>query len=1331
MQDGDGLGIREKYGLKTITNEQLKEIVRNIAAEYGHSEKSILHRLQELGVNTANLSESDFIAILKGRNGSYETLDAGRREEWQQTNNNRSGDLRGENQETGFGASRVNQQGINAYFNTKALQGESRLQGNFGNSESNQRTGEITVKTTYDGTNDARYQNADNERVEEWNKKGWEEVAKELGAKSAKDFLDNTRFFRTKEGTVYGFVYKGEIYLDPDIADANAVVHEYTHLWAEMTRQKDTKFWDDIKQKMRKLPVWKEITQNPAYANLKSEDSIAEEVLATYSGRRGNERINEMMQRIDREMPNKTDREVAKTALQKLRNVLNEFWKKVGELFHIKNKTPEQIADMVLTDLLNGVNPNASAVTLGEQNQSITENISRKNDDIRMMAASSTQGDNTKTVPDAKEQAKWVQQNKESLLSTYRQKQEERKQSNVIDPDEVRKLLAPLGYTVDNIPSYKEAGDWLTTEIFKEQLKQAVAQGKTTFTIVAGAPASGKSTATRGEQLQKDLKESGVVYDAPFNSLSSYQGAIEEARKAGIKNINVIIVYNDPATTISNSIQRAINTGRTCPLSYMLGCFAKNIGKIQTLQELYGDSVNFKYIDNAQNNGGREVSHEEALQWNYEITDELFETFKQKVKENEELTERQKEAILQGVPQRNNVGELSETTEGNRGDVGLGSGSLLRGDQQRVGLSPDQSQVESSQDAINNDISRFEENEAQQTTNHLNVFKLRKARVDYLTQDLRMRKAEGKLTKTKAMKVVADFNRSHGTKFRLMPDLTAAEPLPPSDITDYIPTKEKPSTSDELNEMYGFLKQLFPGIKMIVYSPELFAATKTQRGLAPTAEAFIQGDTIAVPNDLQNVDILIEEYIHPFMRMMERERPDIFIELLEDAQTHFPQLHKDIEETYFEFSQATRNQELVTQALSRHFREQTGKGHTEHNAFNDLVKRFIRFVQDLLGIQKSLKGRKNVIIPLNQLKSIYTLADMATVLNTEGISFDVSSEFGNDNVTYHLGTEETTNNTEAVSQFVWARTSTNNYEVSSAGDKRFSALYATFKPGTIIEGQDVGGKTIENVYQKVIKKSGKGKAPSGDSMLNIEQWAGAFEGTTNDLVGILPKELIDKMYDLYFGDGTLTKQDFEDFSYYVGYLPLWQKWAEQNPDLIQELKQMAAGKVLTDKFASTRVSQARALTDILNTTQGEFGNDNVTYHLETEETASNNVEVNSSKQNNYDSEQIFNHLPGVHQSKRIQIVSNPNSHLREQENKLAVVAYRTRTTDQHFGNPFMKRAEDGENVKNFIDWITTDKFANVEPNRRAWIISQLNDGWMKGKPIYYGNTDAAKKDARR
>ena len=280
----------------------------------------------------------------------------------------------------------------------------------------------------------------------------------------------------------------------------------------------------------------------------------------------------------------------------------------------------------------------------------------------------------------------------------------------------------------------------------------------------------------------------------------------------------------------------------------------------------------------------------------------------------------------------------------------------------------------------------------------------------------------------------------------------------------------------------------------------------------------------------------------------------------------------------------------------------------------------------------------------------------------------------------------------------WARTATNSYEVSTQGDSRFSALRAKFKPGTIIDGVDVGGRTIEDVYQSVIKKSRKGQAPSKGSKLyrtsvssytgNItpnadtifvfgsnpegrhgagaakvarEQFDAIYgqgEGLQGNAYALPTKDLrvkknnslrsisseqiiesIKKLYetarqnpdkqfkvayrntdkasfngytglemiDMFLKAGSipanivfskewvdtgrfnLSREGLEDFSYTEGYLPLWQEWAKQNPELIQELREKSSGKVLTDKFANTRVSQARALAEILNSTSDNKG----------------------------------------------------------------------------------------------------------------------------------------------
>ena len=376
----------------------------------------------------------------------------------------------------------------------------------------------------------------------------------------------------------------------------------------------------------------------------------------------------------------------------------------------------------------------------------------------------------------------------------------------------------------------------------------------------------------------------------------------------------------------------------------------------------------------------------------------------------------------------------------------------------------------------------------------------------------------------------------------------------------------------------------------------------------------------------------------------------------------------------------------------------------------------------------------------------------------------------------------------------WARTSENNYEVSSQGDKRFSALYATFKEGTIIDGEDVGGKTIEWVYQNIIKKSGKGKAPSKDSKLFIpsregykgdiipsedtifvfgsnpegRHGAGAAkvakdkfgaqygvgEGLTGNAYALptkdlrvkenkglrsIPKESIiesiktlykvatenpgkqfkvafrnkldeatlsgytgEEMIDMFLsarpipsniifseewlntGKFNLSKQEIEDFSYEKGYLPLWQEWAKQNPELIEELRKATVGKTLTDKFASTRVSQARALADILN------------------EKTSNTTDL------------VI--VPAKDTSKKAKEIGGIDTLRHPDENGM------------HFGNPFSHTNYVGvqkvmptvrEAVIAFEKWLRGEEYQDVEPERRQWIINQINSGTLTGKPLIY------------
>ena len=167
--------------------------------------------------------------------------------------------------------------------------------------------------------------------------------------------VDKVRFFKTANGEAYGFTVGGKIYIDPRIASSETSVHEYAHLWAEALRSANAKEWSNVVGLMRGTSVWNEVMER--YPELKSDDEIADEVLATYSGRRGSERLREEMDRIKGSERSVSDKARALGALERVKRALDRFWHGVADFLGIHYKSADEVADRVMRDLLNGVDP--------------------------------------------------------------------------------------------------------------------------------------------------------------------------------------------------------------------------------------------------------------------------------------------------------------------------------------------------------------------------------------------------------------------------------------------------------------------------------------------------------------------------------------------------------------------------------------------------------------------------------------------------------------------------------------------------------------------------------------------------------------------------------------------------------------------------------------------------------------------------------------------------------------------------------------------------------------------------------------------------------------
>ena len=168
-----------------------------------------------------------------------------------------------------------------------------------------------------------------------------------------------TRFFRTPSGEAYGYTVNGKIYIDPRIATSETPIHEYAHLWASALRSSNQEEWKNVVDLMKGTPVWEEIRRN--YPEFTTDDEIADEVLAQYSGRRGAEKLREAMKKASETKGGLIEKANAVAAIQNVKDALNRFWRKVADFFGVHFTTAEEVADKVLIDLLNGVNPTVLA----------------------------------------------------------------------------------------------------------------------------------------------------------------------------------------------------------------------------------------------------------------------------------------------------------------------------------------------------------------------------------------------------------------------------------------------------------------------------------------------------------------------------------------------------------------------------------------------------------------------------------------------------------------------------------------------------------------------------------------------------------------------------------------------------------------------------------------------------------------------------------------------------------------------------------------------------------------------------------------------------------
>lgn len=173
-------------------------------------------------------------------------------------------------------------------------------------------------------------------------------------AKADKSEAGAIHYYKTPSGQQYGFSYKGKVYLDPTKINAELPLHEYGHLWAEALRRLNSENWQHVVDTIKAdKDAWEFVKS--LRPELTDENEIAEEVIATFSGKKGAERLKAEYERMhgkDADYKSKWG-----NIFKNISKAIQDFWKAVGDFLNIKYESAEQVYDQVLKDFVDNMNP--------------------------------------------------------------------------------------------------------------------------------------------------------------------------------------------------------------------------------------------------------------------------------------------------------------------------------------------------------------------------------------------------------------------------------------------------------------------------------------------------------------------------------------------------------------------------------------------------------------------------------------------------------------------------------------------------------------------------------------------------------------------------------------------------------------------------------------------------------------------------------------------------------------------------------------------------------------------------------------------------------------
>jgi len=213
-------------------------------------------------------------------------------------------------------------------------------------------------------------------------------------------------------------------------------------------------------------------------------------------------------------------------------------------------------------------------------------------------------------------------------------------------------------------------------------------------------------------------------------------------------------------------------------------------------------------------------------------------------------------------------------------------------------------------------------------------------------------------------------------------------------MRDVIPEgRENPA--GPVRAILSHLNRMFPQVQInnvtraeaeVIYN-SLPASEKSKIPFSEVKSFYANGQAYIIGQRI-NGDVAIEEVLHPFIDALYVENRSLFNGLLAEAKQNFGELRQQINQAYSDnrgFNQMHRDLELVTQALTRHFRQEYETQPTK--SFLQKVKEFLEWFSSIIKDLHKFISNKELTIKTSDIKETASLSDIAKLLNTADVKF--------------------------------------------------------------------------------------------------------------------------------------------------------------------------------------------------------------------------------------------------------------------------------------------------------------------------------------------------------